>query len=95
MAKDQKRPLSKSRHKPRTKQEDDSNSMDIDLFESSGSELLTDEDDSELTGMELFLKRKETESHGIGYFSIKHTVSLCYLGLLYTKQNVLVSDLSK
>lgn len=54
--------------------------------------------DGELRGIELYLKRRRetqlvTGNPMLSYFSLKYTVCLCYLGLLYINQNVLLSDL--
>lgn len=54
--------------------------------------------DKELTGIELFLERRKVTQLVIGkgmlsYFSLKYTICLCYLGLLYIQQSILLSDL--
>ena len=83
--------------------EEDECHNDDHLFESYASDSPSNDDDddaeyplsNELSGMDLYVNAKKTDSQGMGCFSLKHTVSLCYLGLLYAKQNVLVSDLSR
>ena len=48
--------------------------------------------------MKLYLKRRRetqlmTGNSMLSYFSLKYTMCLCYLGLLYINQNILLSDL--
>ena len=71
----------------------DSDSADSISEAGSGSD-----SDQELRGIELYLRRRREAQLGTGgnmlsYFSLKYTVCLCYLGLLYVSQNVLLSDL--
>ena len=51
-----------------------------------------------LSGEELYMQRRSgklcTQNDPV-YFTLKHTIALCYLALLYTKQNVMLSDLSR
>lgn len=63
---------------------------------SSGSEPDCSDEDSLMhkSGMDLYNTYKRTQSL-IENFCLKHTVSLCHLGLLYTHQNVFVSDLAR
>ena len=54
--------------------------------------------DEELRGVELYLQRRRetqlvTGNTMLAYFSLKYTICLCYLGLLYIKHNLLLSDL--
>ena len=80
----------------------DSAPKDTDTAESikeeGGGETSGSDSDRELTGMDLFLlRRRETQlvtGHPMySYFSLKYTICLCYLGLLYIEQNILLSDL--
>ena len=64
----------------------------------------SDEDDSRPSGAalpsgrELYMQRR---SKGMSrrpapvYFTLKHTIGLCYLALLYAEQNVMLSDFSR
>lgn len=50
------------------------------------------------SGEELYLQRRSDKlckRIAPVYFTLKHTIALCYLALLYTKQNVMLSDLSR
>ena len=51
----------------------------------------------ELTGQELYMKYKAVrQKHALPgpyFFTMKHTVPLTYLSLLYTQQNILLADL--
>ena len=64
----------------------------------------SDKDDSKLSGAALQSGRElymERRSKGMCrkptpvYFTLKHTIGLCYLALLYTEQNVMLSDFSR
>lgn len=73
-------------------------SSDIDSTDSASNEGSGSDSDSELRGMKLYLKRRRetqlvTGNPMLSYFSLKYTVCLCYLGLLYINQNILLSDL--
>ena len=64
----------------------------------------SDEDDNRpsgaalQSGRELYMQRR---SKGMSrkpapvYFTLKHTIGLCYLALLYAEQNVMLSDFSR
>ncbi len=41
----------------------------------------------------MFLKKQDS-SH-MSFLTLKHTLAICYLGLLYTQQNVLLSDFAR
>lgn len=66
---------------------------------SEGGDMTSDSDsDQELTGVELFLQRRRETQVVVGntmlsYFSLKYTICLCYLGLLYINHNILLADL--
>ena len=76
-------------------------SLDTDGTDSASEEgggVSGSDSDGELQGIELYLKRRRetqlvTGNPMLSYFSLKYTVCLCYLGLLYINQNVLLSDL--
>ena len=70
-------------------------SSDTDSADSAGS---GSDSEGELRGMKLYLKRRRetqlvTGNSMLSYFSLKYTMCLCYLGLLYINQNILLSDL--
>ena len=73
----------------------DSDSADSADKDSSSS---WSDSDGELRGTKLYLKRRRetqlvTGNPMLSYFSLKYTMCLCYLGLLYINQNILLSDL--
>lgn len=76
---------------------------DSHLFNSSSDDNPNESDTPHITddnpvgskfGMELYeaLKGKWSKHE---YFTIKYTICFCYLGLLYTHQNILMADLSR
>ena len=76
----------------------DSDSTDAESNSEEGGVTSDSNSDQELTGMDLFLQRRRETQLVVGnpilsYFSLKYTVSLCYLGLLYTNHNILLVDL--
>ena len=50
------------------------------------------------SGRELYMQRRSKgmcrKSTPV-YFTLKHTIGLCYLALLYAEQNVMLSDFSR
>jgi hypothetical protein len=74
-------------------------SCDTDSADSAGKESSSGSDsEGELGGTKLYLKRRRetqlvTGNPMLSYFSLKYTVCLCYLGLLYINQKILLSDL--
>lgn len=75
-------------------------SFDSDSADSAGKNSSSSgcDSDGELQGTKLYLKRRRetqlvTGNPMLSYFSLKYTVCLCYLGLLYINQNILLSDL--
>ena len=71
--------------------EPDEDSMEAEMSE----EPSTPKTDERLSGNDLYLARRAKKRHNIQYFSIKYTIGLLYLGLLYTNQKVLPSDLNR
>ena len=77
---------------------------DAHLFEESSAsdeenpasvEELDSKDNSKEEADEYYkILKKQGESH-MRVLSLKHTVAICYLGLLYTEQNVLLSDFAR
>lgn len=71
---------------------------DTDSADSASNDGSDSDSDGELRGMKLYMKRRRetqlvTGNPMLSYFSLKYTVCLCYLGLLYINQNILLSDL--
>ena len=47
------------------------------------------------SGIDLYTTLRKRWQHKKEYFSLRYTVCFCYLGLLYTHQNVFLSDLTR
>ncbi len=48
-----------------------------------------------LSGNDLYLARRAKRRQNVGFFSVKYTIGLLYLGLLYTHQKVLPSEMMR
>ena len=63
--------------------------------EKRGGKWCTDKDEKRLSGNELYLLRRRSKLQTVQYFSVRYTVGLVYLALLFTCQRILLCDFSR